>query len=76
MRGKTLETVPFQPYSGCTRSFLYLVDVSDPKKMATGAAGAAFLALFFIFFPSFIVKNRVLEMLQIYPFFAFFLGRD
>ena len=22
MRGKTLETVPFQPYSGCTESFL------------------------------------------------------
>ena len=22
MRGKTLETVPFQPYFGCTKSFL------------------------------------------------------
>ena len=42
--------------------------------MAVGAAGAAFLAHFH-FSPSFIVKNRVLEMLQICPFLSFFGGQ-
>ena len=41
--------------------------------MGTGASGAAILA-HFSFFPSFIVKNRVLEMLLRSPNFCFFLG--
>ena len=42
--------------------------------MAVGVTGAAFLALFFSFFPSFIVKNRVLEMLLWSPILSFFWG--
>ena len=32
MRGKTLETVPFQPYFGCTKSFLKVLSTNTAKQ--------------------------------------------